>query len=1817
MSHNLTQPELEDAYLQRRLAYTQYAPNLPASVKFDLARSALDDDTFENTIGTLGGPKFGAPGVGIASVFENLMTYNPKAVPLTDIRQMQFKLQEYGYLPPNYVPTGMVDSTFMSAKRRADYDALQVKYRGKSSLSADTLTFLSYLGEVMPQSVWEAVVGEAKGIYKQTIENAQSGALDPGNLAAGAMIGATVAGPVGALAGMGIAAGVGFLTDFFHEDEGEGGEGYNRFVDALLPYNYGEKGGAKGFYEDLGYVMTVGSYLYGAGRLKLGYKGAAANVANAGGLRQALALLPESATPGILGKATATRKGRIIGGAAIGGTSGYLAGGDAESFIGGALIGGAGFAALGPRAHHITNASKRIVGNPLLRNTRTMYSGLVAPAMTGRLAGGFGSTPGVADTEIEKGIAEADHGSVDMGPISVPTKSLTVKALKVNEKVPLIGGMHLLYDDLFSVALSPFLYPEGLFRRAGEKGLSTRAIDTFFGDIDSPGVHRQVEPFVKARMLTRKDESMTKARESVWREMGDMQDVAGNKLPEEVARPLIMQHIRVQYGIDKLTNRLMRTPSKDRWDAPWRRAKDWQDQRGQIVKQVNEELAGLEDGTLGSLAEAPTLKSLLDSSYDDPDDLASYMVAMEGIGSSPIENAKNFYKASTLVDEGFKPITETVGPPVAPGKWKEEGYANVSESVPLASLEKLREFDRAGVDALPGTASREKIDALKESISERGFDSPLILGVDKKGRLVLEEGNHRLAAARELGLESVPVRVSVRKSTDATAGGKGKGKLAAKEGTAAKVIDSLKNDPYISADLAPSKVLPDDMLGIKTVTKTPIDAKSKRVTDTRVRETRKKATALREQAAALRDKANKRSEWEGVTNAQRVEWMQEANRLEDLANRYADVAKKRAKKLGRKSREVPVGLARLPNAARHDPGTLTTQDLDLLEQGYSEFKTAYKKLEADAKLAGTDPNMGRTLAERKDILDGQYRSWLDDLAFKGVVYREEIPTLVGPNKLDPEPLKRIKELKKMTVKRLSDESVDPEFRKVINGLGYEMVELADDIVHLPSIQKVIDRFPGLAGDLKADRFRRGALSAFRFVEKRQGSDRAIQHLITAYTASEMQEVMERFGVPLKGKDALNSLNRIIEKERTARFANQAAGPLAIRSEVPFRQRVRLQRQEIRQLKEDEIVNALGLDRLDHIDDPSKVAKEVMAAAHRGPALGAELNLGHPVQNVRRLGMLLGIEGLPGFLEFSRTIAGPVQLGAIGAAAGGVGGYFDAEGDFMEKFKKAAATGASFAAILGGTSAIGLKKGKGHYAYLPEKALNAVMSMRYMLSPSFDMSRYIEQNITGYAKGGGDLAFTLKPKKKLARLAERHREEWVSPYSNGKEVLTDEEIWEHSARLADDFIYESNLLRPIDVMDRRFETIGVLGFNPKAFEQFQSWVLYQRHVKELTPSLGKGAVDPSRWPKEVREAWREQVLTIGRYGSGRSSLEKSIHFIAFPFSFQKKFYSAITDYVWSGPARAFMVHEGVRAYEELKEKNPTALGQIAERYAPLLNTLQQVNNFIYDISPGRWFLLGMGDDATATTKSAQVMTAFLAPGGIAQPLHHAVGLFMPMVLDGKGMKDMANVVDKLAPAIRDVQSLMKDTREQITVLKSAASGGSIGAESWQADRYEEQLGMLKSTLQPAALAAGYYSVESYLQSKAGQQDAIWMQEQKAALGQEFPLGMLQAQRLFNDTEVRRTEIAELQQDPDKSPAVAKLLQLVEFDETLRLLARSKGLAADQIQALFTPFFRKTALGLMNDPHFLELYNRHLAYEYGPIDSSFLQMLPQSEMQEVSR
>ena len=118
--------------------------------------------------------------------------------------------------------------------------------------------------------------------------------------------------------------------------------------------------------------------------------------------------------------------------------------------------------------------------------------------------------------------------------------------------------------------------------------------------------------------------------------------------------------------------------------------------------------------------------------------------------------------------------------------WAKDKNAAFTEEIPLSLLDDVPAGNVLG---------KTDIDTLAEDIAKNGMREPIQLTYSAKDKAIrLDEGNHRVAAARKLGLEDVPVRVvRVERSLDPP-GKPVRGKLPDESG-------------YVPGDMLPSEVM--------------------------------------------------------------------------------------------------------------------------------------------------------------------------------------------------------------------------------------------------------------------------------------------------------------------------------------------------------------------------------------------------------------------------------------------------------------------------------------------------------------------------------------------------------------------------------------------------------------------------------------------------------------------------------------------------------------------------------------------------------------------------------------------------------------------------------------------------------------------------------------------------------------------------------------------------------------------------------------------------------------------------------------------------
>jgi hypothetical protein len=185
------------------------------------------------------------------------------------------------------------------------------------------------------------------------------------------------------------------------------------------------------------------------------------------------------------------------------------------------------------------------------------------------------------------------------------------------------------------------------------------------------------------------------------------------------------------------------------------------------------------------------------------------------------------------------------------------------EWVKLSKLKKYREYDRLDPSSPVTKYSKETIEELKKSIKENGFTDPLILSYNPDtGKAILDEGNHRLIAAEQLGLDSVPVKgMSTGKTTS-----KGFGY---QDVPGAKERIKPDVNGYVPTNIPPSKILGEDFIDRASAAPKPYEAGTAqaRITDPRYLDLKKQLADAIDQKTKIFETTN---DYRFFTNTQKV-----------------------------------------------------------------------------------------------------------------------------------------------------------------------------------------------------------------------------------------------------------------------------------------------------------------------------------------------------------------------------------------------------------------------------------------------------------------------------------------------------------------------------------------------------------------------------------------------------------------------------------------------------------------------------------------------------------------------------------------------------------------------------------------------------------------------------------------------------------------------------------------------------------------------------------------------------------------------------------
>jgi hypothetical protein len=581
----------------------------------------------------------------------------------------------------------------------------------------------------------------------------------------------------------------------------------------------------------------------------------------------------------------------------------------------------------------------------------------------------------------------------------------------------------------------------------------------------------------------------------------------------------------------------------------------------------------------------------------------------------------------------------------------------------------------------------------------------------------------------------------------------------------------------------------------------------------------------------------------------------------------------------------------------------------------------------------------------------------------------------------------------------------------------------------------------------------------------------------------------------------------------------------------------------------------------------------------------------------------------------------------GAGIGAVGGALAADRDssFQDRLKSAL-TGAAVGAGVAGGLAAGVNAADIHglpfigkdiiqrteswkHAYLGDSYARLRDSMRFTLSPFFDLSRYTE---------GLFLAQTAAPTRYLedtvdaAGVAHRAGERIVIPgnmspralrRSIAKGLEAKGETAEAANRMAHD-IYESRIgeftaaarrggdvdAGSIEPITKAFRQVGILGFSP-------------------TDWMGTAFVNLRNQGLGIDEAY-EAAKSMYNYGTrGRSAAEMSANFIMFPFSFQKKALGHMAKWLNDDLGRSIILHDALKTYERLDEEHN--LDELWRDHIPWLTQLSRLNLFAYGISAGRF-------------------------GGINSQLFEGVGkvawnAFIPFATN---IKDVS-VVDELIgtpqqrksgrlggiaggmlPVWNDINWMTRDFAE-VAVPNITGLATPMAAESYRAqidDGYDDWYSFkrdFETKLQEegftmndvfndafidfmAPLRAQYERKKLELQ----QRYPAWWQSRMEAPGNIEALNMEKSARIANAT----------YGNPDGSPVSPDNQQVAEMqqfiDDTMEMvgLTTGNGQIEDAPAEVFDEVHRRAVEYARVNPGFTSLWNKFWRREWGLIESA---------------
>jgi len=468
-----------------------------------------------------------------------------------------------------------------------------------------------------------------------------------------------------------------------------------------------------------------------------------------------------------------------------------------------------------------------------------------------------------------------------------------------------------------------------------------------------------------------------------------------------------------------------------------------------------------------------------------------------------------------------------------------------------------------------------------------------------------------------------------------------------------------------------------------------------------------------------------------------------------------------------------------------------------------------------------------------------------------------------------------------------------------------------------------------------------------------------------------------------------------------------------------------------------------------------------------------------------------------------------------------------------------------------------------YGNLPNWLARIRNYMRFTINPFFDARRYVKGAYLSQAIAGKDgqylpLNNSLRAlaKEKGDGVAHQAVQEWDAASKGEYGALEDTERY---------------------YLDR-----GFLGFSAREHMA----ATYHRLVHD-------NGMAPEDAATMTRKIWA--------YGQGRSAAEKSVNFMFFPFSFEKKVISNTAKFLGDDLTRLVMLHDAMKTYDLLNQHYN--LNQVLAEHVPLAQELQTLNAFAEGLNMGEL-------------------------GGVNRPL---LNLFLPVGLSVTGHSQAMNaqaLAKRLGPAYTDIANLVSAVRDQGHVLFSPShlttkAEADTGFAKWaqikqEYDSYARKIGyrngwgdiQTMKALAPIKDELATYKAQlmakypAWADSLAQYQDTLTKNQQTIdeAVAQVSPDLMVLAKEAPTELPAAMDQLWSQPQSYERDLAL-----FYAMDQAFNTMAKQQGYSVQYAPEDLPPqafdWMRQWAVQLSaGDSKFATFYKRFWQSTYGPIERS---------------